>query len=127
MENLDIIVLSSIVSTLFIVFIGFTAKELMKAPSESQPRQSLETGPRANFIRFIGRIFDEEATKKMNTKQKTIMYNAIKKTIADMESDGVYFPEEIKIELENKRKETTCEYSGLPSVKSYDINQILNK
>jgi len=37
-----------------------------------------------------------------------------------MESDGVYFPESVKIELEKKRKEMICEYSGLPSMKAYE-------
>jgi len=125
MENIEIIILSTVVVTLFSIFVIATYRELSKA--ESNPRPSEETGPRANMIKFIGRLFDEEATKKMSVKQKKVMYSAIKKTIADMESDGVYFPEEIKIELENKRKESICEYSGLPSVKTYDINEMLNK
>ena len=39
-----------------------------------------------------------------------------------MESDGMYFPEEIKDELEKQREELYCEYSGLPSVRAYDRN-----
>jgi hypothetical protein len=42
------------------------------------------------------------------------------RTISDMEDDGVYFPESIKNELEKKREELYCEYSNLPSVKSYE-------
>lgn len=117
MENLEIIILSTVVVTLFATFIIVTYKELANAENISRPIE--ESGPRANMIKFIGRLFDEEATKKMSVKQKKVMYSAIKKTIADMESDGVYFPEEIKIELEKKRKESICEYSGLPSVMSY--------
>jgi len=125
MENIEIIILSTVVITLFSIFVIATYRELANA--EHNPRPSEESGPRANMIKFIGRLFDEETTKKMSVKQKKTIYNTIKKTIADMESDGVYFPEEIKIELENKRKESICEYSGLPSVKTYDINEILNK
>jgi len=40
--------------------------------------------------------------------------------LSDMESDGVYFPEEIKIKLREIREELNCEYSGLPSVKFYE-------
>jgi len=36
-----------------------------------------------------------------------------------MESDGMYFPKEIKEKLEKEREELFCEYSGLPSVKAY--------
>ena len=39
--------------------------------------------------------------------------------LADMESNGVYFSEDIKEELEKQREELLCEYSGLPSVKAY--------
>lgn len=39
--------------------------------------------------------------------------------LADMDNDGVYFPEEIKKVLEDRKKELTCEYSGLPSLLSY--------
>lgn len=48
------------------------------------------------------------------------MYDRVYRSIADMESDGVYFPEEIKRELIKKREELWCEYSNLPSVKSYE-------
>jgi hypothetical protein len=41
-----------------------------------------------------------------------------------MESDGMYFSEEIKDELEKQREELYCEYSGLPSPKAYDVDQI---
>ena len=125
MENLDIIILSTIVTTLFAVFIGVTVKELKKSEVNTQPSE--ENGPRANMIKFVGTLFDEKTTNKMSSRQKNIMYKAVKETIADMESDGVYFPIEVKKELESKRKELTCEYSGLPSVKSYDINKILNR
>ena len=124
MENLDIIILTSILSTLFIVFGIVVVRELSKAESELQ--SSKEGGPRADFIRFVGKLFDEEATKKMSKKEKRAMYGAIKRTMADMESDGVYFSPEDKKALEQKRKEMTCEYSGLPSVKAYVNEDFFN-
>ncbi len=124
MENLDIIILTSILSTLFIVFGIVVVRELSKPESELQ--SSKEGGPRADFIRFVGKLFDEEATKKMSKKEKRAMYGAIKRTMADMESDGVYFSPEDKRALEQKRKEMTCEYSGLPSVKAYVNEDFFN-
>jgi hypothetical protein len=126
MENLEIIILSTIVTTLFIIFF-FTMWRELNEVSKNPPTYSKESGPRADMIKFVGTLFDEKTTNKMSSRQKNIMYKAVKETIADMESDGVYFPIEVKKELESKRKELTCEYSGLPSVKSYDVNQILNK
>jgi len=117
MENIDIIILTSILSTLFLVFGIVVYKELKKIDQE--PVNSTENNPRANLVRFVGNIFDQESTKRMNPKQKVMMYNQIKRTIADMESDGVYFPKEIKIELKKKRDEIVCQYSGLKSVISY--------
>jgi hypothetical protein len=43
-----------------------------------------------------------------------------------MESDGIYFPEEVKEELRRQRNEM-CEYSGLPSVKSYQLTNNLTQ
>ena len=37
-----------------------------------------------------------------------------------MESDGMYFSEEVREKLEKEREELFCEYSGLPSVKAYN-------
>ena len=124
MENLDIIILTSILSTLFIVFGIVVVRELSKPESELQ--SSKEGGPRADFIRFVGRLFDDEATKKMTKKEKKAMLSSVKRTIADMESDGVYFSPEDKKALEQKRKEMTCEYSGLPSVKAYVNEDFFN-
>jgi hypothetical protein len=45
------------------------------------------------------------------------------KQLSDMESDGVYFPDNVKILLEKKREERLCEYSGLPSPKAYYVSE----
>lgn len=118
MENIDIIILTSILSTLFVVFGIVMYKEFNNAFDQSH--DIYEKGIRADMIRFIGSIFDTESTKKMTKKEKFTVFTAFNRTISDMEIDGVYFPKEIKDKLEEKRKELNCEYSGLPSVKSYD-------
>jgi hypothetical protein len=109
---MEIVILSSIVVTLFIVFIIAIYRELDK---EYDPRTK-ETGPRANMVNFIGRLFDDKQTIK---EQETLL-KAMTRTISDMEDDGVYFPDSVKNELEKKRDELYCEYSNLPSVKSYE-------
>lgn len=62
--------------------------------------------------------------KEIPEKEKYVRYSnqeKIKmKPLADMHSDGVYFDEEVKEELRKKREENICQYSGLPSVKSYE-------
>ena len=46
--------------------------------------------------------------------------NFTHRNIADMDSGGVYFDDNIKEELVKQREELHCEYSGLPSVKAYE-------
>jgi hypothetical protein len=91
--------------------------------SEKDYVYTKETGGRASLVNFVGRLFDDDtASKKMTIKQKELVYKAMHRTISDMESEGIYFPEDVKEELKRQRDELHCEYSGLPSVQSYMKN-----
>jgi len=70
---------------------------------------------------IIERLFDDN---KQTKKDKIKLIKTLDRTIADMESDGMYFSEEIKEKLEKEREELFCEYSGLPSVKAYSNTKI---
>jgi len=117
MENLDIIILTSIVSTLFIVFGILMYKEF-----SSMEKNGYQYDPYAKkycrdaLFDMMARLFEDEAPKE----EKKIIYKAVKRTISDMESDGIYFTEEVKDKLQEYREEMHCEYSGLPSPKSYE-------
>jgi hypothetical protein len=116
---MEIILLSSIVVTLFVVF-GIATYREFSVMSEKEYVYVKETGGRASLVNFMGRLFDNESSsKKMTVKQKELVYKAMHRTIADMESEGIYFPDEVKAELKKQREELHCEYSGLPSVLSY--------
>jgi hypothetical protein len=85
---MEIIILTSIICTLFVTFI------------------------------FGPMLYAHKTSKnKSSNKQKL---KKINRTIADMESDGIYFSQDVKDELKKKREELVCNYSGLPSVKSYE-------
>jgi hypothetical protein len=43
-----------------------------------------------------------------------------KEYIADMETDGIRFDERISIELKKRRDKLICNYSGLPSIYTYE-------
>lgn len=121
MENLDVLILTSIIATAFVVFIIATYREFVnmgKNPHLYQTRP--DGGPRAELVNFMGRLFDD---KKMSKKKKKVVYQAMFRTMADMESDGVHFPEDVKKELIKNREESICEYSGLPSPKFYESLQ----
>lgn len=116
---MDIIILSCIVVILFVVFIVATYRE-MAHMAKTPYKYEKERGPRADMVNFLGRLFDDEtASKKITLKQKDLIYKAIDRTVSDMESDGVYFPKDVKDELQRQKEELHCEYSGLPSVMAY--------
>ena len=115
MENLDIIILTTILSTLFIVFSVLVYKELSEVENTSY-KNTVEGGPRVYLMKMMARLFDEE----LPSNERKVIYKAVKRTMADMESDGMYFPDDVRAKLKEYREEMHCEYSGLPSPKSYE-------
>ena len=121
MENLDIYILTSIVATLFIVFFIAIYREFSRMSKDGyqyNPNEKMY-GRDALFV-LAAKLFED---KKVTKKEKKIIYKAMYRTMADMESDGVHFPEDIKKELVKNREESICEYSGLPSPKFYESLQ----
>lgn len=119
MENLDIYVLTSVVATLFIVFIVGIYRAV-KDVDENSYKYEKPGGPRVALFNMMAKLFED---KTIPNKKKKKMYKSIIQTMSDMESDGVYFPEDIKKEIVKEREESICEYSGLPSPKYYESLQ----
>jgi hypothetical protein len=97
MENLDIILLTVVVAVAFLVFIVTTLKEFTKM--ETEVYTDLKSKPsygRDALYDLLQKLFDDESIPK--TDKKTVL-KTIGRTMADMESDGLYFPEEIKEKL----------------------------
>lgn len=115
MENMDLIVLTSIIATLFLVFFIAIYREISSI-DENSYKHAKEGGPRVALFNLMARLFEDE---KISPKEKKTIYKAINRTIADMESDGIYFSDDMKEQLKKHRDELHCEYSGLPSVKAY--------
>ena len=83
MENLDLIILTTLVVILFMVFILATFKEFME--DAKKPFQGgKERGPRADMMEFVGRIFSDDY---IEPKEKKELLNIIKKRIDDIEID----------------------------------------
>lgn len=122
MENLDIIILTTIVSTLFLVFFVLMYKEFSKMEKEEYTyKADVKRYGRDGIYNLLERLFDDETKSK---SQKLELFKTLDRTISDMESDGMYFPQEVKEKLEQEREELFCEYSGLPSPKAYNNEQI---
>jgi hypothetical protein len=111
--NLDILILTSIVVTLFTTFIITLWREFTTM-NVTKYQPSKKEGPRGQLVNFIGNLMEDK------TIDKEQVFKAMSRTIADMESDGIYFSNEVKQVLEKQRDELYCEYSNLPSVKSYE-------
>ena len=116
---MEIIILTAIICTLFAVFIF---GPLLYAHSVGKPRTDSED-TRANLIKLVNSLMADKSVSRENKKK---MAKVISRTMADMESDGIYFPVEVKEELRRQRNEM-CEYSGLPSVKSYELRNNLTQ
>lgn len=86
--DIEIIVLSAVISVLFLVFI---LGPLLYAHSLNSDKINISHKPNSSMYKII----------------------------CDMESDGVYFPPHVKEQLIQKSEEI-CNYSGLPSVSSYN-------
>jgi hypothetical protein len=81
MENLDIIILTTIVVLLFMVFILATFKEIMEE-TKKPFTGGKEKGPRADMMEFVGRLFSDE---RIEPSEKKELLNIIKKKIDDIE------------------------------------------
>lgn len=122
MDNIEIVILSVVVMIAFLVFIITSIKEFSKMEKEEytyNPTQK-KFGRDAVYD-MMERLFDDT---KQTKEDKAKLIKTLDRTISDMESDGMYFSDEIKEKLEKEREELFCEYSGLPSPKAYETNQL---
>jgi hypothetical protein len=99
--EMDVLILSAIVFTLFVVFIIAVVREFKVMESEPYKFQK-ESGPRAGLVNFVGNLV---ANKSLSLPEKESLYNAMNRNIADMESDGVYFDEVVKDLIREKIEE----------------------
>ena len=76
MENLDIILLSAVVSVLFLVFIIATYREF-SVMGNSEFKGGIEKGPRAEMVQFLKNVFTDETIEPDKKKE---LINIIKKT-----------------------------------------------
>ncbi len=112
MGNIEIITLSIIITILFAIFI-FGPLVYVYAGNHIPEQDRNKYG-----LLIMGMIDRLNTDKNMSKKDKDRVLKGIQRTISDMESDGVYFPESMKEKIKEQR-EGICEYSGLPSVESY--------
>jgi predicted Holliday junction resolvase-like endonuclease len=122
MDNIEIVILSVVVMIAFLVFIITSIKEFSKMEKEEYTyNPTRKKFGRDAVYDMMERLFDDT---KQTKEEKVKLIKTLDRTISDMESDGMYFSDEVKEKLEKEREELFCEYSGLPSPKAYDVDQI---
>jgi hypothetical protein len=82
MENLDIILLTAVVSVLFLVFFIATYREF-SVMGKSEFKGGKEKGPRAEMVQFLQKIFTDETIEPDKRKE---LLSIIKKTFDEMDS-----------------------------------------
>ena len=115
--DLDIILLSSIIATLFIVFMIAVYREFNVMEDEVYTFQK-ESGPRAGLVNFIGNL---AVNKTLTPEEKKVIYQAMHRNIADMESDGVYFDETLKLIVAEQIEELGVEVAAKPVKRKKNI------
>lgn len=115
--DLDIILLSSIIATLFIVFMIAVYREFSVMEDETYIFQK-ESGPRAGLVNFVGNL---AVNKALTPEEKKVIYQAMHRNIADMESDGVYFDETLKVIVAEQIEELGVEVVAKPARKKKEM------
>jgi hypothetical protein len=105
MMDMDIILLTAVISTLFIVFIIAVYREFSVMENENYVFQK-ESGPRAGLVNFVGNL---AVNKTLTKEEKKVIYKAMHRNIADMESDGVYFDNSLKEIVQDQIEELGLE------------------
>lgn len=128
MGNLDLFMLTSVIVTLFLVFIIGIVRSV-KGVNENSYKNERPGGPRVMLFNAMAKLLDGEPSPK---RKKKIINKMVGITISDMESNGVYFSEEDKKKLKigishfkADRSGPQHEYTLPPSV--INKNEIKNK
>jgi hypothetical protein len=101
MENLDVIILTLVVVVSFVVFIVTSVQEFGRMEEEPWEYEKA-TGPsRAALFNVLSSLFEDD---KIPSKKREKLKGAIKRSISDMETDGVYFKKTKKKKGEKKKK-----------------------
>ena len=79
-NNTDIIVLTSVIIVLFLVFIIAIVREF-NTMSTTKFVEKEEGGPRAEMLRLVGKLFTDD---RIDTGKKITFMNAVKPIIEDL-------------------------------------------
>lgn len=104
MENLDVIILTILVVVSFVIFIATSIKEFGRMEEKPYKFEKASGFTRAALFNTLSSLFTEE---DITEQTRNRIKNNLKRTISDMETDGVYFSDKAikKPKKEKKRKD----------------------
>lgn len=88
MENLDIIILTSVVIISFVIFIISSMKEINRMEEEPYEFEKATGFSRPALFNVLRALFEED---DMEEEDKERFRNTLKRSISDMHTDGVHF------------------------------------
>jgi hypothetical protein len=101
MENLDVIILTLVVVVSFVVFIVTSVQEFGRMEEEPWEYEKASGPTRAALFNALSSLLDEDETPEKKRKRRK---GPIKRTISDMDTDGVHFDEKAKKRMEKDKK-----------------------
>lgn len=101
MENLDVIILTILVVVSFVIFIATSIKEFGRMEEKPYKFEKASGFTRAALFNVLSSLFTEE---DISEQTKSRIQSNLKRTIADMETDGVYFNDKIDRRPKKKKK-----------------------
>ena len=84
MDNTDIIILTSIISVLFLVFIIATVKEFGEMGTKKYEPTYTKGGPPTDFLKLAGKLFTDE---HVSIKKRIALTDAVKSALEDLEKN----------------------------------------
>ena len=108
MENIEILVLTGIIFTLFALFIIgplFYAHQISQTGAKKMDSTSKDYNSQKK-IEALNHIYQDILSEpNLSKKEKSTLTKIMNRTIADMESDGVYFPKALPNNHDNNAGE----------------------
>ncbi len=101
MENIDIIILTSVVVISFVIFIVTSFKEVTRMEEEPYEFEKATGFSRAALFNVLKDLLEDGDSTEV---EKERIRSTLKRTISDMHMDGVYFDKNKKLQNKGSTK-----------------------
>jgi hypothetical protein len=106
MENIDVIILTSLVIIAFVIFIISTLKEINRMAKEPYEFEKATGFSRPALFNVLTALFEDD---EMQEADKERFRNTLKRSISDMHTDGVYFDKSKILQKKNPAENNSDE------------------